>query len=144
MSEIHANSSGQPPVFPPGRYGRRREPRRSRRWLRLLSVVAAVAVTIGIAVRFYQRFGDPNYQPQLITYTEITDSQVVVDFSVTLPPGSSAVCLVRALARDGSVVGSEEVQVTAPPGERLVTVSHRLATTARPMAGDVPRCWPAE
>ncbi|HEY8532753.1 MAG TPA: DUF4307 domain-containing protein [Micromonospora sp.] len=144
MSERYANLSGQPPVFPPGRYGRRREPRPRRRWLRGLVVAVAVALATGAAVRLYQQFGDPNYRAQVITYTDITDSQVVVEFRVTLPPGGSAVCLVRARTRDGAEVGREQVQVTAPPGQRQVTVSHRLTTTARPMVGEVPRCWPAE
>lgn len=143
MTDTHA-STPQPPVFPPGRYGRRRDPRRQRRWPLALLLVVTVALGALVTVRLYRQYGDPNYRAQVITYQDITDSQVVVRFQVTVPPGGSAVCLVRARSRDGAEVGHEEVRVTAPPGERQVSATHRLATTARPLVGEVLRCRPAE
>jgi hypothetical protein len=107
-------------------------------------LAVAVLATLGlVSARLYRMYGDPNYQAEVITYTEITDAQVVVDFRVTVPAGGSAICVVRARSRDGVEVGRQEVPVTAPAGERHVTVRHRLATTGRPLLAEVPRCRPA-
>ncbi|MCM0676982.1 DUF4307 domain-containing protein [Micromonospora phytophila] len=143
MTETHATIPPGAPVFPPGRYGRRRDPRRRRPLLAVLLALAMVAVFSLVAVRLYQQYGDPNYDAQVITYTGITDNQVLVDFRVTVPEGGSAVCVLRARDRDGAEVAREEVTVTARPGERRVTAQHRLATTARPFIGEVVRCRPA-
>ncbi|MER6755086.1 DUF4307 domain-containing protein [Micromonospora echinofusca] len=142
MTETHATLPPGAPAFPPGRYGRRREPGRRRPLLAVLLAVAMVIVMTLVAVRLYRQYGDPNYDAEVITYTGITDSQVLVDFRVTVPEGASAVCLVRARDRDGAEVGREEVTVTARPGQRHVSAQHRLATTARPFIGEVLRCRP--
>jgi hypothetical protein len=144
VTETHATISPGAPVFPPGRYGRRREPgSRGRRTLlaALALVVLATALTL-ISVRLYRQYGDPAYDAQVITYTDITDTQVRVDFRVSVPEGGSAVCVLRARDHDGAEVGREEVTVTADPGDRHVTTRHRLATTARPFIGEVLRCRP--
>lgn len=149
MTETHATSRPAArtrpaaPVFPPGRYGRRREPRRRGRWLSALLAVAFVAVLGLLTVRLYQRYGDPNYRAQVVSYTEITDSQVVIEFRVTVPDGGSAACVLRARSRDGAEVGRETIVIKPTPGDRHPTVRHRLATSARPMIGEVMRCRPA-
>ena len=143
MPETPATVQPTAPVFPPGRYGRRRAPRRHRPWIPALLAVVLVAVMGAVAFRLYRMYGDPTYDAQVITYTEITDSQVVIDFRVTVPEGGSAVCVLRARARDGAVVGLETISVSAEPGQRHLTVRHRLATTARPIVGEVLRCRPA-
>ncbi|SDY72937.1 protein of unknown function [Micromonospora pattaloongensis] len=142
MTETHATTPPRGPVFPPGRYGRRREPRRRRPWLLALLLVPAFAVAATVSVRLYRQYGDPTYQAKVITYTQITDSQIVVDFRVTVPSGGAADCVLRARSRDGAEVGREQVRVTAAPGEKHPVVSHRLATTARPLIGEVVRCGP--
>ncbi|MER7458274.1 DUF4307 domain-containing protein [Micromonospora sp. NPDC126480] len=139
MSETHATIPSGAPVFPPGRYGRRREPGRRRPLLAALLGLALVAALGLIVVRLYQQYG-PEYKATVITYTGITDTQVLVDFRVTVPPGGSAVCLLRARDRAGAEVAREQVTVTARPGERQVTTQHRLVTTARPFIGEVLRC----
>ncbi|MER5333062.1 DUF4307 domain-containing protein [Micromonospora sp. NPDC002717] len=142
MTETHATLPPGAPAFPPGRYGRRREPGRRRPLLAALLAIAVVAGLSLVTVRLYRQYGDPNYDAQVITYTGITDSQVLVDFRVTVPEGGSAVCLLRARNRDGAEVAREEVTVTAPPGQRQVTAQHRLVTSARPFIGEVVRCRP--
>jgi Domain of unknown function (DUF4307) len=101
-----------------------------------LVIIAAAA----LGVRLYQAYGDPMYRPQVIRYSDITDSQVVVEFRVTVPPGGSAVCVVRARSRDGTEVGRAEVRLTAPRGAERAQTSYRLSTSARPVTGEVPRC----
>ncbi|MFG3419471.1 DUF4307 domain-containing protein [Micromonospora sp. NPDC047730] len=142
MTETHATLPPGAPAFPPGRYGRRREPGRRRPLLAALLVIALVAVLSLVTVRLYRQYGDPNYDAQVITYTGITDSQVLVDFRVTVPEGGSAVCLLRARDRAGAEVAKEKVTVTARPGQRQVTTQHRLVTSARPFIGEVVRCRP--
>ncbi|MET7748857.1 DUF4307 domain-containing protein [Micromonospora sp. NPDC005367] len=144
MSETHTTVAPEAPVFPPGRYGRRREPgRRRSKAPAVLALVVLLAVLGVISVRLYRQYGDPNYDAQVITYTDITDKQVRLDFQVTVPSGGSAVCLLRARDRAGNEVAREEVTVTAPPGEKHVTVQHRLSTTGRAFIGEVLRCRPA-
>ena len=131
-------------TFPPGRYGRRREPRRARRWLTALMVVLVVAAGTLIAVSLYQRYGSGRaYHATVTRFYDITDYQVVVEFTVVVPEGEAAVCAVRARAADGAEVGREEVRVDPPPGERYPVVTHRLSTTRRPVTGEVQRCWRA-
>ncbi|MFY1673098.1 DUF4307 domain-containing protein [Plantactinospora sp. WMMB334] len=144
MPETPATPVPTAPVFPPGRYGRRRAPRRRRPWVSALLAVALVAALGAVSYRLYRQYGDPNYDAQVITYTEITDTQVVVDFRVTVPAGGSAVCVLRARSRDGAEVAREQVRVTAEPGQRHLTVRHRLVTTGRPLLGEVLRCHPAD
>ncbi|SCG66680.1 DUF4307 domain-containing protein [Micromonospora coxensis] len=143
MTETHATIPSGAPVFPPGRYGRRREPGRRRPLLVWLLVAVVVAGLSLVAVQQYARYGDPDYDAEVITYTDVTDTGVRVDFRVTVPAGGTAVCLLRARSHDGAEVGREEVPVDAAPGERHLTVRHRVATTARPFIGEVVRCRPA-
>ncbi|TCB99887.1 DUF4307 domain-containing protein [Micromonospora zingiberis] len=142
MTETHATIPPGAPVFPPGRYGRRREPGRRRPLLTGLLVIVVAAALTAISVRLYQQYGDPAYDVQVITYTDITDHQVMIDFRVNLPDGGSAVCLLRARDVAGAEVAREEVSVTAVEGQRQVTVRHRLATSGRPFIGEVIRCRP--
>ncbi|MCZ7420835.1 MULTISPECIES: DUF4307 domain-containing protein [unclassified Micromonospora] len=142
MTETHATLGPDAPVFPPGRYGRRRAPRRRRPVLAALLAVVVVATLTAVSVRLYRQYGDPAYDAQVISYGDITDDQVVVDFRVNLPDGGSAVCVLRARDHAGAEVAREEVPVTAVAGQPHVTVRHRLATTARPFIGEVVRCRP--
>ncbi|MFI7425606.1 DUF4307 domain-containing protein [Micromonospora sp. NPDC049836] len=143
MSETHATIAPGEPVFPPGRYGRRREPGRRRPLLPALVAVVLLAVLGLAAAKLYRQYGDPDYRAEVITYTGITDSRVVVDFRVTVPPGGSATCLLRARTHDGAEVGHVEATVTAAAGQRHVTAQREVPTTARPFIGEVLRCRPA-
>ncbi len=132
-------------TFPPGRYGRRRERRRPRRWV--VAALGALVVVAGVLVAadLTRRYGDGRpYSATVERFYDVTDEQVVVEFRVVVPEGGTAVCAVRARASDGREVGREEVTVSPPPGETYPLVRHRLATTGRPVTGEVQRCWPAE
>ena len=138
MTETHATT----PVFPPGRYGRRRDSRR-RVLIPAILVTALIIVSALLMVKLYRQYGDPTYDAQVVRYTGITDTRVTVDFRVTVPPGGSATCLLRARSYDGTEVGRRTVTVTAPAGERRATASESVTTTARPFIGEVLRCGPA-
>ena len=143
MTETHATPPPGSPVFPPGRYGRRRAARPRRRWQVALLAAAAVALSCLIAVSLYQKYGNPDYDPQVVTYTDTTDTQIVITFRVAVPAGGSADCLLRARARDGAEVGRADVRVRARAGETSVTSSHRVATSRRAFVGEALRCRPA-
>lgn len=137
MSETNAT-----PTFPPGRYGRRRERRPTPRWVPVTVGAAVVILGVVVAVLLTQKYGAGRpYDVTVERYYDITDTQVVVEFTVVVPEGEAAVCAVRALARDGREVGRDEVRVTPPEGVTRPLVVHRLRTTERPVRGDVPRCW---
>jgi hypothetical protein len=99
-------------------------------------LVGVLVAILALTVALYLRFGDPAYRAQVVSYTDVTDEQIVIKFRVRLPDGEGAVCAVRARSRDGAVVGRADVPV--PAGRTEVT--YRLATTARPFVGEVTRC----
>ncbi|HZN20268.1 MAG TPA: DUF4307 domain-containing protein [Micromonosporaceae bacterium] len=138
MTQTHASA----PIFPPGRYGRRRSARRTPGWVVGVLAAVVVAAGLGMAWRLYQQYGDPAYDVSVIRFDEITEAGVTVEFAVNVPRGGSATCVVRARAYSGEQVGQTEVTVTAEPGQRRVVTRYRLATSARPFTGEVPRCRP--
>jgi hypothetical protein len=139
VTDQHATAAPGP-VFPPGRYGRRRAERRSRPWLTALVCGLVLAASAGIGYRLYRQYGSPDYAPRILAETERTASQVTIRFEVrSRQPGKPSVCLVRARASDGLVVGSAEVPVRA--GKRVVQ-TYTLVTSQRAFAVDIPNCWP--
>jgi len=138
VSETRATA----PVFPPGRYGRRRDGRR--RWL----VPALLAVLVGFAavflvVRLYGQYGDPDYDAQIVGWSDVTDKQMTIRFTVRVPAGASATC--GLLARDyaAAEVGRRTVTVTAKDSATTIEASEVVTTTARAVAGEVVRCTAA-
>ncbi len=128
------------PVFPPGRYGRRREPRPPRRWL-VFVMASLTAIALGaIGYRLYTLYGNPQFTPLVLAETERTADHVTVRFEVRSDGREPALCLVRARAADGLVVGSAEVPV---PAARRTTQTYTLATRERAFVVDIPRCRPA-
>lgn len=163
LAEPARQAAGGQPVFPPGRYGRRRESRRAP-FNRVAVVVLTIAV-VGIgavaAGVLSQRYGPGRpYDAVVERFYDITDDRVVVEFSVVVPDGETAICAVRARNADGAEVGREQVRISAagdsPTGDSLIGdprtgdsptggprtwVSHTLATNDRAVTGEVQRCW---
>jgi hypothetical protein len=128
------------PVFPAGRYGRRREPGRSRRLAVLLSVVGAL-LGLTVAGVYYQRYGDHTYAGRVVTSTDATADGVTVRLEVHKPAGEAGVCRLRAFAPDRSEVGYAEVPV--PAAERNATLTYRLSTTGPAVPAQLLGCRPA-
>ena len=137
MSETRATT----PVFPPGRYGRRRDGRR-RLALPMIFGALVLAASLLLAVRFYERYGDPDYDAQIIGWTDVTPAGMTIEFTVRVPAGGAARCVLRARSYDGAEVGRRTVTVTAPPGSTTAAGREPVATTARASHGDVLRCLP--
>ena len=134
-----------PPVFPPGRYGRRRDPayQRRRRWLMYLAAAIVIAASVGIAVKLYRQYAQAPYLVTIIDVQEPSEHGVTVTFDVTTPPGQGATCTVRAHARDGERVGEAQVDVPpGNPGQTVTRVTYSLVTTKKPVTGEVPGCGP--
>jgi hypothetical protein len=135
------NTTTDRPVFPPGRYGRRRDPRRRRVPLPLLLALLGALVGLVVTVRLYQRYGTVAHRPEVFAIEEFADDHVTFGFRVYKPPGEASTCQVRARARNGAEVGAADVAVPAgAPGTDSVTVRYRLATTGRPVSAEVIRC----
>lgn len=126
------------PTFPPGRYGRRREPHPRRPWLVAALATLVVLASLGVAYRLYRQYGDVPHAPRILSETERTDTHVTIKFEVVRRTADEpAICHVRARAHDGLVVGQADVAV--PAGRRVVS-TYTLVTTQRAFAVDIPRC----
>lgn len=127
------------PVFPPGRYGRRREATR-RRWAVPLLLLVVVALMGLIAVKLFSQYGTAQYTPTVLALKNVTNSSITVTFRVQKPT-NPAVCTVDAEARDGSIVGTSNVPV---PAGATVTVTYTVTTSQRAHIAEVPSCHAAK
>jgi Domain of unknown function (DUF4307) len=128
------------PSFPPGRYGRRRAGRR-RPVLPIVALAVVVAASVLLAVRFYQRFGQTDYQAQIVGWQQPTDNRLVIRFTVRVPAGRSASCVLRARDYQGFEVGRRTVVVRpAGPDSTTVPAEEPVDTTRRASVGDVLGC----
>ncbi|WP_067496304.1 DUF4307 domain-containing protein [Actinoplanes sp. TFC3] len=135
MSETRATA----PVFPPGRYGRRRDGRRRLAGPIIFAAVIAVAA-VALSFRLYSQYGDPDYDAQIVRWTDVTPTQVTLDFTVQVPPGGAAICGLRARDYAGATVGTRTVTVQAVGDERTIKASEIVPTTAQAFVGDVLNC----
>jgi hypothetical protein len=135
-SATNDSTSSGDPVFPPGRYGRRRAPVR-RRWILPVALVAVIAIMALVSVKLYGQYGTPDFSPTVLKVSDVTETSVTVTFTVTKPSGDPAICTVDALAYNHERVGTAEVSV---PAGKNVRLQHTLKTTKRAYVADVPSC----
>ena len=138
MSETRATA----PVFPPGRYGRRRDGRR-RPLVPIILAVLVVLASAAVSVRLYQQYGNPDYDARIVQWSDDSATRITIDFTVRVPAGASASCLLTAQTYDGAEVGRRVVTVTADRGDTTITARGDVPTTARAAVGKVIRCRPA-
>jgi hypothetical protein len=136
---ISDNETHDTPKYPPGRYGRRREPRPNRRWLTAVLAGAVLLAGLGVTWQLYQQYGPRDFEPQVQRFYDITDDGITVDFVVRKAADRRAVCSVRARSADGQEVGLAQVEV---PAGAAAAVTYRLATSRRPVTVEVPGCSP--
>jgi hypothetical protein len=135
VSETHATA----PVFPAGRYGRRREGSR-RRWPSIVITALFAVGIVALSVQFYNKFGEGDYDPQIIGWSDPTPAELVIQFRVLVPEDGSATCMLRARDYDGFEVGRRSVTVTGKPGGGSVEVSESVPTKSQASVGDVMGC----
>ncbi|GAA1746097.1 hypothetical protein GCM10009681_16420 [Luedemannella helvata] len=132
-----------PVEFPPGRYGRRRDPKR-RRWVPVVAGLLIIAAGLAVTVKLYRQYGVPPYQVGAVAVTDVTATSVKISFEVRVPEGQGARCTVRTRNRAGVEVGRAVVDLPAAgPQARTLFGSVVLTATDQPFYSDVPGCGPA-
>ena len=139
MSETHTTN----PVFPPGRYGHRRSGRR-RPVVPIIVLAVVVAASVLVSVKLYQLYGQTDYKAQIVGWQEPSDRTMTIKFTVRVPAGAAASCLLRARDYDGNEVGRGTVTVRAAAGATTIDAEEPVTTTARASVGDVVGCQPAD
>jgi Domain of unknown function (DUF4307) len=143
VTETRATPDGEP-GYPPGRYGRRRDPAArstGRRLIPYLLVGIGALIGLLLAVRLYQQYGNPQYRAEVLGVEEYTDDHVTMRLRVYKPAGAAAVCRVRARSRTGLPVGAADVPVPAGAADaRSAAVTFRLTTSERPVSAEVVGC----
>lgn len=134
MTETHATAK-----YPPGRYGRRREPQPRRRWLVVAAALVVAVAGLAITFKLFQQYGPKEFEPEVQRFYSVTDDGITIDFIVHKDAGEEATCRVRARSASGAEVGRAEVDVPAG-ADPLIT--YRLATSDRPVTAEVPACGP--
>ena len=136
VSETHTTA----PVFPPGRYGRRRDGRR-RRVLPIVALVLVILASLLVTIKLYQRYGQTDYQAQIVGWQEQSDTTMTIKFRVQVPAGRAASCVLRARDYGGNEVGRRTVIVKPTgPGATTIEAEERVTTTKRASVGDVVNC----
>ena len=138
MSETRTTT----PVFPAGRYGRRRSGRR-RRILPAVLLVLVIAGSVVLSVRLYQQYGQTDYQAQIVGWEDPSDSRLVIEFRVRVPAGRAATCVLRARDYNGNELGRRTVTVRPAGNGTTIDAKEPVSTTARASVGDVLGCQPA-
>lgn len=117
------------PVFPPGRYGRRREPRRGRRWLAYLLLAPVLAAGLWLTMKLYDQYADStNFEPIVTGFTVVSDQRVEIRYEVGKSDRRPATCRLQATGQSSNEVGYAEVSVGSGSDVRG---SYTMTTTAR-------------
>lgn len=141
VSETRATATGATPVFPPGRYGRRRSGRR-RRALPIILLALVIGGSLLLSVRLYHRYGQTDYQAQIVGWDKPTDAKLTIRFTVTVPAGKAALCTLRARDFNGNELGRRDVVVRPAGDATTIDAEEAVPTTARAVVGDVLGCRP--
>ncbi|NMO51018.1 DUF4307 domain-containing protein [Actinoplanes sp. TBRC 11911] len=139
MSETHTTL----PVYPPGRYGRRRSGRR-RRVLPLALLALVIVASLLLSVRLYQQYGESDYKAQIVGWTATTATSMNIEFKVQVPAGRAASCTLRARDYGGNELGRRTVVVRPTGDATTIQAKESVPTTAKGSVGDVLGCQPAD
>jgi hypothetical protein len=137
---LHGANAVTPPVFPPGRYGRRRRTGKAPRWVLPLLVAAVLAAGLLVTLQLYRTRVADQVHAGVTTFSVRSDRAVRVSFEVSKESGEKVVCIVRARGKDGSEVGRAEVPVPIEHGDDSVEVTYTLTTRKRAVTGEVQGC----
>jgi hypothetical protein len=140
VSETRATTTA---VFPPGRYGHRREGRR-RPVVPLIILAVVIAASLAVTVKLYQQFGQTDYQAQIVGWDPPTDSQILIHFTVTVPAGAPAKCRLEARDYGGNDLGDRDVVVHPVGDATSIDAKEAVPTKAKASAGYVLGCQAAD
>jgi Domain of unknown function (DUF4307) len=144
VSETRATTTAETtPVFPPGRYGHRREGRR-RPVVPLIIFAIVLAASLAVSVKLYEEFGQTGYQAQIVGWDPPTDTRILIHFTVTVPAGHAAKCSLEARDYGGNVLGDRDVVVRPTGDATTVDAKEAVTTTAKASAGYVLGCQAAD
>jgi hypothetical protein len=144
VSETRATTTADAaPVFPPGRYGHRREGR-PRRTVPIILLGLVILASLAVTIKLYQQFGQTDYQAQIVGWDRPATTQILIKFTVTVPSGAPARCTLRARDYGGNEVGRREVVVRPSGDATKITAQEAVPTTARASVGEVLGCQPAD
>jgi hypothetical protein len=96
-----------------------------------------------LSVRLYQRYGQTDYRAQIIGWQKPTAARMIIKFTVRVPAGGAASCVLRARDYDGNEVGRRTVVVRGRPSAGTIQAEEPVPTTALASVGDVMGCQPA-
>jgi hypothetical protein len=144
VSETRATTAAETaPVFPPGRYGHRREGRR-RPVVPIIIFAVVIAASLAVSVKLYQQFGQTSYQAQIIGWDPPTDNRILIHFTVSVPAGKAAKCALQARDYGGNDLGDRDVVVRPTGDATSVDAKEAVTTTAKATAGYVLGCQAAD
>ncbi len=98
-----------------------------------------IAIGVGVAIWFGLSASVGRVTWTSVSYKIVDAKTAEITFDVDMPPGTEAVCTVRALARNFSTVGTLEVPIPAATDRTTV---HRttIATTSEAVTAVVQFC----
>ncbi|WP_402466908.1 DUF4307 domain-containing protein [Isoptericola aurantiacus] len=134
-------TSEQHPTVPADRYGRagatpRRRPGRGRK------VAIGVALTAAVAAVGWYSFARNAADPvtsEMVGFTAVDAEHVEARFQVNMPPGTTAVCTLDALAPSYAQVGTLDVPV-GPSESRSTGYEVTIGTSQLATSVDIASC----
>ena len=122
------------------RYGRTPARRRSTRWW-AIGVALAVAAVVAAWVGWVGLLGpDASVDARTAGYTILGETDVQVEYEVTVAPGLNASCALEALNEKYAVVGWKIVEVPAST-EQNQSLTDVVRTSEPAVTGLIYRCW---
>lgn len=109
-----------------------------RRWGAVLVAVMVLVPFVSWVIWAAYEQADQDLRWETVGFSDITDQTVTVRFTVYLPAGSTAECVVRAMDIDGVEVGRALVPIEADGG--TASVVYALPVTERPSTAFVQTC----
>lgn len=105
-----------------------------------IAFIAALAVFFAATLWVAWAFISGNQiKANTVKYQHLGPSQIAVEFSVTMPPGTSAKCGVEAFNKNRGQVGFTVVDI--PASNERITVHRATVTTQQPaVSGAVKTC----
>jgi hypothetical protein len=128
------------PSRPTDRYGD--HGRKLSRPLRIALAVTGIGLAVALVAWLAISATDQPVHWQDVAYTVRADGTVLFTFDVSMTPGRSAVCTVRALSPSSAEVGRRDVRV-GPSSRQVIRATAVIRTSERAVSAQVKACAPA-